>query len=47
MDKFIHQKNLALFKKRLAEANDPAKQKILLKLQAEEMAKESLPKKGE
>jgi len=47
MDKFIHQENLALFKKRLAEANDPAKQEMLLKLQAEELTKEPTPKKGE
>ena len=47
MDKFIHKENLALFKKRLAEANDLAKREMLLKLQAEELAKEPLPKKGE
>ena len=43
MDKFIHQENLALFKKRLAEANDLAKREMLLKLQAEELAKELRP----
>jgi hypothetical protein len=40
MDKFIHRENLALFRKRLAEASDDATRQILLKLLAEEEAKE-------
>jgi hypothetical protein len=40
MDKFIHRENLALFRKRLAEAPDDATRQILLKLLAEEEAKE-------
>jgi hypothetical protein len=47
MDNFIRSENLALFKKRLAEAHDLAQHEILLKLQAEEKAKELPPKKGE
>jgi hypothetical protein len=46
MEKFIHKENLALFRKRLAEAPDEATRQILLRLLAEEEAKEppSLPK---
>ena len=40
MDKFIHRENLVLFKRRLAEAPDDAKRKVLLKLLAEEEAKD-------
>jgi hypothetical protein len=40
MDKFIHRENLALFRKRLAEAPDDATRQILLRLLAEEEAKE-------
>ena len=39
MDKFIRSENLALFRKRLAEAPDDATRQILLKLLAEEEAK--------
>jgi hypothetical protein len=39
MDKFIHRENLALFRKRLAEAPDDATREILLKLLAEEEAR--------
>ncbi len=39
MDGFIHRENLALFKKRLAEARDDATREVLLKLIAEEEAK--------
>jgi hypothetical protein len=45
MEKFIHQENLALFRRRLAEARDDATRQILLKLLAEEEAKELIPKK--
>jgi len=40
MDKFVHSENLALFRKRLAEAPDDATRQILLKLLAEEEAKD-------
>jgi len=40
MDEFIHQQNLALFKKRLAEAHSDAEREVLLKLLADEEAKE-------
>ena len=43
MDKCIHRENLALLEKRLAEAHDAAQHEILLKLQAEERAKEPPP----
>ena len=45
MKKFIHEENLKLFRKRLAETTDPAERQMLLKLLAEEEAKE--PLKGE
>jgi len=41
MERFIHRENLALFKKRLAEPCDDAKRQTLLKLLAEEEARES------
>jgi hypothetical protein len=40
MDKFIHRENLALFKKRLSEARDDAMRRVLLRLLAEEEAKD-------
>lgn len=40
MEKFIHQENLALYKRRLAEPHTDAQHEILLRLQAEELAKE-------
>ena len=43
MDEFIHVQNLALYKKRLAEACDETQRKMLLKLLAEEEARTSLP----
>ena len=46
MEEFIHQENLALFKKRLAEPHADAEREILLKLLADEKAKEPLPKKS-
>ena len=45
MDKYIHQENLNLLRKRLAEAHDPATHKVLLKLLAEEEAKEMIQPK--
>jgi hypothetical protein len=46
MDEYIHQQNLILFKKQIAEVNDEVKRKMLMKLLAEEEAKEPLPKTG-
>ena len=45
MEKFIHRENLALFKKRLAEPRSDAEREVLLKLLAEEEAKEPQLKK--
>ena len=45
MDPFIHAGNLAIFKKRLTEPLSPAERKIVLELQAEELAKMPLPKR--
>jgi hypothetical protein len=39
MEAFIHRENLALFKKRLAEAKDEATREVLLRLIAAEEAK--------
>ena len=44
MDEFIHQQNLSLFKKRLAELHTDAEREIFLKLLADEEAKKSLGK---
>lgn len=43
VERFIHMENLALFKKRLAEPHSDAERKVLLKLLADEAAKEPLP----
>ena len=40
IEKFIHQENLALFRKRLAESHNDAERKVLLKLLADEEAKD-------
>ena len=45
LDNFIHAGNLAIFKKRLAENLSPAERKIVLELQAEELARNPSPKK--
>jgi hypothetical protein len=45
MEKFIHRENLALFKKRLAEPCDDARRQLLLRLLAEEEAREIPAKK--
>ena len=44
MEKFIHQQNLALFKKRLAEPHTDAEREMLKKLLTEEQAKEAPPR---
>jgi hypothetical protein len=45
MDDFIHRENLALFKRKLAEARDEGTRLMLMKLIAEEEAKPSLAPK--
>ena len=45
MEKYIHSENLALFKKRLAESHSDAERDVLLKLLADEEAKEPTLKK--
>lgn len=40
MQTFIHQKNLELYRKRLAEATDAAEREVLAQLLAEEEAKD-------
>jgi hypothetical protein len=45
MDKFIRRENLVLFRKDLAETHDNAARKVILKLLAEEEAKDSTPPK--
>ena len=46
LEKFIHQQNLLLFRKRLSEAHGTTAHKVLLKLLADEEAKdEQLPSK--
>ena len=46
MEKYIHRENLTLFKKRIAESHSNAEREVLLKLLAEEEAKEPPPKNG-
>ncbi len=43
MDEFIHQQNLILLKKQLAEVKDDAKRNMIIKLLVEEKAREMLP----
>jgi hypothetical protein len=42
MKKFIHEENLKLFRKHLAETTDPQRRKMLLKLLEEEEAKDGI-----
>ena len=46
MQEFIHQQNLALFKKCLAEPHTDAEREVLRKLLTDEQAKELPPKNG-
>jgi hypothetical protein len=46
MEKVIHRENLALFKKCLAEPHTDAEREVLLRLLADEQAKDSRPKSG-
>lgn len=43
MDKFIHEQNLILFKKRIAESKDGIRRDMLMKLLAEEQGRIVLP----
>jgi hypothetical protein len=43
MDKYIHRENLALLRRRLAEAQDETTRKVILKLLTEEEAKGMSP----
>jgi len=47
MKKFIHEENLKLFRKELAETTDPEKRRVLLKLLAEEKADDEQPGPGQ
>jgi hypothetical protein len=42
MENFIHRENLALYRKRLTEAKDDATRSVILKLLAEEEAKDGV-----
>jgi hypothetical protein len=44
VEEYIHRENLALYRKRLAETHDDATRQVLLKLLAEEEAKEPYSK---
>lgn len=46
MGDFIHRENLALFRKRLAEAHGAEEREVLLKLLADEEAKSPSPRKS-
>jgi hypothetical protein len=46
METYLHRENLTLFKKRLAEPHSDAEREVLLKLLADEEAKEPPPKNG-
>ncbi|MDN4999878.1 hypothetical protein ACFQZO_03120 [Bradyrhizobium sp. GCM10027634] len=46
MEKYIHLENLILFKNRLAEPHSEAERDVLLRLLADEEAKEPQPKRG-
>jgi hypothetical protein len=47
MKKFIHEENLKLFRNRLTEITDPEKRQMLLKLLADEAAKDEQPRLGQ
>ena len=47
MKNFIHEENLKLFRKGLAEATDPEMHQMLLKLLADEAAKHKRPHLGQ
>jgi hypothetical protein len=43
MDRYIHEQNLALYRKVLSETTEPAKRQMVLMLIAEEQAKAAQP----
>jgi hypothetical protein len=43
MDEFVHKENLKLYRKLLAETTDAQKRQMLLKLLADEQAKDERP----
>jgi len=43
MEKFIHDENIRLYRRLLAEATDAERRMVLLKLQADEEAKDQRP----
>jgi hypothetical protein len=43
MDEFVHKENLKLYRKLLAETTDAQKRQMLLKLLADEQAKDARP----
>jgi len=47
MEKYIHQENLALFKKRLAQPCSESERKVLSKLLSEEEAKDACVPRSE
>ena len=47
MESFIHQENLILFRKRLAETKDDATRQVMLRLLAEEKAKDLINPYGQ
>ena len=47
MKEFIHEENLKLFRKLLAETSDPEKRQTLLQLLADEAAKDERPHLGQ
>ena len=47
MKKFVHEENLKLFHKQLAETTDPEKRRVLLNLLAEEQANDEQPPLGQ
>jgi hypothetical protein len=46
MEKFIHQENVALFKKCFVKPHTDVEREVLLRLLADEQAKDSPPKSG-
>jgi hypothetical protein len=47
MENYVHKANLALFKKRLGEPHTEAQHDALVKLMADEEAKDPPPKRGQ
>lgn len=47
MEQFIHQENLVLYRKRLTETEDDATRQVILRLLAEEEAKDDIDSIGQ